>query len=205
MAYDPYEQLGLKNGATDEEIRIAYKKLCQIHHPDKNLDDPYAETRFKLIKEAYEILMDPDRRARALKGENTAKFDPMPGALGQIVQALNEEMSKQGFRKLIAHMRTNLQLKLQTHIQALSHGDLQLEGLDTALTKFEFHGDGMDIITHGIQDNIKKIEAAVIEAQNGRDTVQLAVEILAGYEDIADLQLEGYGSSTSPTGSTTWT
>ncbi len=61
---DPYEVLGVARSATTEEIRIAYRKLARKYHPDVNKDDADAETRFKEIGYAYEILSDEEKRAR---------------------------------------------------------------------------------------------------------------------------------------------
>src|SRR6184192_1046332 len=60
---DYYEVLGVGRTATDEEIKRAYRKLAVKFHPDKNLDDPHAEEKFKELGEAYDVLMDPDKRA----------------------------------------------------------------------------------------------------------------------------------------------
>src|SRR4029079_6875499 len=60
---DYYEVLGLGRTATDEEIKRAYRRLAVKFHPDKNPDDPHAEEQFKELGEAYDVLMDPDKRA----------------------------------------------------------------------------------------------------------------------------------------------
>jgi molecular chaperone DnaJ len=59
---DYYEALGLSKGASKEEIKKAYRKLAKTYHPDKNKDSG-AETRFKEVQEAYDILSDEQKRA----------------------------------------------------------------------------------------------------------------------------------------------
>jgi curved DNA-binding protein len=61
---DYYETLGLKKGATPEEIKKAYRKLAVKYHPDKNPGDKKAEDRFKEINEAYAVLSDPQKKTQ---------------------------------------------------------------------------------------------------------------------------------------------
>ena len=61
---DYYEVLGLQKGATDAEIKSAYRKLAKKYHPDLNPDNPEAEAKFKEVNEANDVLSDPDKRAR---------------------------------------------------------------------------------------------------------------------------------------------
>ncbi len=60
---DYYEILGVDRNAAGEEVKRAYRKLAVKFHPDKNPDDPHAEEKFKELGEAYDVLMDPDKRA----------------------------------------------------------------------------------------------------------------------------------------------
>lgn len=61
---DYYEILGLDKGASAEQIKAAYRKLALQYHPDRNPDDPSAEERFKEAAQAYDVLSNPDKRAR---------------------------------------------------------------------------------------------------------------------------------------------
>jgi molecular chaperone DnaJ len=60
---DYYEVLEVDRGATSEEVKRAYRKLAVKFHPDKNPDDEQAEEKFKELGEAYDVLMDADKRA----------------------------------------------------------------------------------------------------------------------------------------------
>lgn len=61
---DYYEVLGIQKGATEDEIKKAYRKMAVKYHPDKNPGDKEAEENFKACAEAYEVLSDPDKRQR---------------------------------------------------------------------------------------------------------------------------------------------
>src|SRR5438552_18112286 len=60
---DYYEILSVERNASSEDIKRAYRKLAVKFHPDKNPGDAHAEERFKELGEAYDVLMDPEKRA----------------------------------------------------------------------------------------------------------------------------------------------
>ena len=59
---DYYHTLGVARGASDAEIKVAYRKLAMTFHPDRNNGSKEAEEKFKTITEAYDVLRDPDKR-----------------------------------------------------------------------------------------------------------------------------------------------
>ena len=84
---DPYQILGIARGASEADIKKAYRKLAKELHPDRNTDNPKAAERFSNVTAAYDLLSDPDKRARFDRGEidgdgNPAApfgFNPGPG------------------------------------------------------------------------------------------------------------------------------
>ncbi len=73
---DPYATLGVKPGASADDIKKAYRKLAHQHHPDKKGGN---EARFKEINEAYQILSDPDKKARY---DRYGDANPQAGGFG---------------------------------------------------------------------------------------------------------------------------
>ena len=80
-----YEVLGVPEDATEAQVRSAYRKLAIKYHPDKNPDDPEAETRFKELTQAYEVLSDKQKRQAydaRLKGGFQGGFEGLEDLFG---------------------------------------------------------------------------------------------------------------------------
>jgi curved DNA-binding protein len=114
-----YAILGLKEAASPEEIRRAYRKLALHYHPDRNRGDAGAEERFKAISEAYGVLIDPEKRRmydlshgagvgaaagdRSGPGPFSSQEDILRDLLGNreaatIFEELTREFQRMGFR-----------------------------------------------------------------------------------------------------------
>ena len=77
MAEDPYKTLGVERSATPDDIRKAYRSAAKKSHPDLHPGDAAAETRFKTLNAANDLLSDPDKRARFDRGEIDAEGQPV--------------------------------------------------------------------------------------------------------------------------------
>jgi DnaJ-class molecular chaperone len=83
MALDLYQRLGLKRGASEAEIKKAYRSLAKQLHPDRNKEKPDAAKRFAEITHAYDLLSDKDKRAQYDRGEIDEEGNPkMPFGAG---------------------------------------------------------------------------------------------------------------------------
>ncbi len=85
---DPYQLLGVARGASEADIKKAYRKLAKELHPDRNKDNPKASEKFSQVTNAYDLLSDKDKRARFDRGEIDGDGNPAspfgfnPGAGG---------------------------------------------------------------------------------------------------------------------------
>src|SRR5947199_3110279 len=77
---DYYKILGVGKGASDEEIKKAYRKLARQYHPDRNQGDKKAEERFKEVSQAHDVLSDPEKRKAYDRG--TGPFGGFAGGFG---------------------------------------------------------------------------------------------------------------------------
>jgi len=73
---DPYSTLGVARGASEKEIKSAYRKLAKELHPDRNKDNPQTAERFSDVTKAYDLLSDKDKRAQFDRGEIDAEGNP---------------------------------------------------------------------------------------------------------------------------------
>ena len=78
---DYYEVLGVAREAGEQELKTAYRKLAHQFHPDKNQGDKISEERFKEASEAYEVLSDPEKRARYDRFGHVERSEPVRGRL----------------------------------------------------------------------------------------------------------------------------
>jgi DnaJ-class molecular chaperone len=78
LAADPYTTLGVKKDATQDDVQKAYRRLAKKLHPDLNPGNKIAEDKFKEVTAAYDLLGDPDKRARFDRGEIDASGTERP-------------------------------------------------------------------------------------------------------------------------------
>src|SRR5215218_3249862 len=99
-----YEVLGVEKSADEQTIRAAHRKLAMQHHPDRNPGDKDAEVKFKEVSEAFEVLRDPQKKARydryghaGLEDQGGMGGSPMD-AFGEILRGFGFSFSSGGRR-----------------------------------------------------------------------------------------------------------
>src|SRR6266550_2995428 len=138
---DYYEVLGVGRNVADEEIKRAYRKLAVKFHPDKNPEDPHAEEKFKELGEAYDVLMDPDKRAAYDRFGHAAFAQGGAGFGGGIFETF---FGGAGPRTEDPQRGSDLRYDMQIRLEEAAFGaekEIEIEKLDTC---DKCHGSGAE-------------------------------------------------------------
>lgn len=186
MPNDPYEILGLTKTATADEIKKAYRKLARTSHPDLHPDDSDAEERFKAISAAYDILKDPETRARYDAGE---------------IDGLGAERPKRQYYRDFADATDNVYQQQHGFGPDADPGDIFAEILRNRARASGGNDFGNRGFSAAGPDLRYSLEVPFLDAVRGAETritlpdgQALAVKIPKGTEDGQTLRLRGKGS-----------
>ena len=178
---DPYLELEISIDASDEEIKAQYRALAMIHHPDKGGD----EEKFKLIKEAYEILSDPIRRkGYDMSGDAESNLQIRNSALDHIAQMVAQIVptfdSEQG--DLIATMNLEVTKIRQSMFENINVCNKYIENLDKVVVRINAKHNKQNIMLELVQKQIDQRKREHEDFSLRIKICDLEIEILKDYE-----------------------
>lgn len=187
MAKDYYEILGVKRGATDDELSKAYRTLARKYHPDLHPDDARAKEKFQEVQHAFDVLSDPKKREQYDRfGPNFESMGGGPqgwssggfrGQQGDVEIDLNDIFGGAGggFADLFRNMGGGAAGRTRTRSAPRKGSDLEHE------------------ITVPFATAIKGGEAAINVTRHGGKNETINIKIPAGIEDGKKIRLRGQG------------
>jgi curved DNA-binding protein CbpA len=177
---NPYQELGLDPNCSQEDIKQQYRTLAHQHHPDRGGD---AE-RFKRISLAYEVLSDPERRARY---DGTGQIDQDQGIRGEALERLGNMInhyvpnSNNELEDLIAKMRADInQAANQVEIE-LANNQRQIDNARIAHRKLRLKNTGENILKILVENLITRHESTAVVLLRRRLVLKLMSEMLDDY------------------------
>jgi curved DNA-binding protein CbpA len=177
---NPYQELGLDPNCSQEDIKQQYRTLAHQHHPDRGGD---AE-RFKRISLAYEVLSDPERRARY---DGTGQIDQDQGIRGEALERLGNMInhyvpnSNNELEDLIAKMRADInQAANQVEIE-LANNQRQIDNARIAHRKLRLKNTGENILKIFVENLITRHESTAVVLLRRRLVLKLMSEMLDNY------------------------
>ena len=178
---DPYLELEVSIDATEEEIKIKFRSLAMIHHPDKGGD----EEKFKRIKEAYELLTDPIRRkSYDMSGDAESNLAIRNAALDHISQMMsaivpNFDSENENLVHIMHNEVTNIRQDMFNNINLCNK---HLEKLQKVVIRINAKHQKQNILLDYVQKQIEQRTNEEVEFRRRIQICNLVIEILKDYE-----------------------
>lgn len=178
---DPYKELGLTKDSSEEEIKKRFKTLAQIFHPDKGGDPE----KFLLIRECYEILMDPKRKkildtlgvVKEKSSDREEALQELAGLLSQQISNLDPEQND-----LIAEMLKSLnRAKDETHNKIQNAKQLQRK-FEKFRSNLSFKSDKENFLDRFIRYKIDQLSMEIVDNTKSLEVLKIMEELLSDYD-----------------------
>jgi len=174
-----YEILGVAPDADAGTIKLAWRKLASAHHPDREGGD---HARMQAVQQAYDVLSDPERRARY---DATGSTKPVPSleeraraALAQLVNEAIDQGTDLQHSNLLAALRSMLHMHRQNNSAQLDKLQSAIVRRETALARLS-GGDGL--LGSALRDAITHLGGEVLRVEDLQQLFDAALALLDGY------------------------
>jgi len=189
---DYYEILGIAKDTSSADIKKAFRKLARVHHPDVAKDKATAEDKFKEINEAYEVLIDPEKRKKydALGANWNQQGGPPPGGgRGQMPDGFEFEFGGTGFSDFFEQYFSGGGAR-----RASGSGGAGFRGGGGAMRGQDIESDIMVTLEEAFSGAMRTISMRKADPRTGRVvTDEVQVRIPAGIGEGQRLRVPGHG------------
>ena len=195
MKKNYYEVLGLRPDASAADIKKAYRRLARKYHPDVSRE-PDAESKFKAVQEAYDILGDEDARKEYDEDVNDKFDEGYDGARGLAILCIRAaimDVTGTGDVPLklpgtvLAHARRELELARQTINRKVEEAKIIARDVSQLKQKTRRRGRGANLFEHVLGAELDKLQAFIDRHPERIEEIRRAKQILDDYEDGASL------------------
>jgi curved DNA-binding protein CbpA len=185
-----YKTLGIEEGATDAEIKRAYKVLAQRYHPDKNNGCNEALATFKRIQEAYDVLSDPERREQYDKTGETKKSNISQFAMSVLAaefQKVIGMIASNGATHLrpVDVVERNITDSIKQAHQAIKEMSAEAEKLQKMTGRIKTKEGDHNLYDQILLNNVREIEHKRNQVSENAKVLEKALSMLETYEDTA--------------------
>ena len=197
-----YETLGLEKTATSAEIKAAYRKLAMKHHPDRNQGDgaKASEAKFKEIADAYETLIDPEKRAAYDFGKTVPNQSEIDMAAVRMLREMLEAcMDSHNGADIVSHIAECVNIKARELRMMINVAEQDERRLSKWRKRLIHKGVGANLVEDIIAERSAKLAGRVINANVGLAVIAAVMPMLNDYEDLGQQRdYASYESTQAP-------
>ncbi len=204
---DYYATLGVPRSASEEEIKKAFRRLARQYHPDVAKDKKDAETKFKEVNEAYEVLSDPEKRKRydelGADWKQGAGFRPPPGQPGRAwrtpggAEGFEFHFGGTGFSDFFEQF-FGRGSRFGSPFGANGFGAEEFSGARGAAHGNDIEGDILVTLDEAVRGSVRTISLQRVDPHTGKaETHTLKVRIPPGVQEGQTIRVPGHGEPVS--------
>lgn len=177
-----YQILELSDDATEADIEKAYKRMASKYHPDKNIgNEAWAAERFKEIKEAYECLIDPERRQIYDETGDTSVKEGNP-AEDLLLNILNDVVDNHDLMcEIVARTKHVIEQMIEECMERKFQADQNIVKLQRLRTKIQYRGKGVNLIEGVIDSKLAEVQKERTDLDEATTAAKGVYDMLKDY------------------------